>query len=95
MRQRRRNISYPDPVKDDPGRWSGIDDKEESMFKPAIERPLIDYIKFAFFCMLLIVPIYAIAVSAIRHDWVMMIIDALLVPIGFVHGILLFFGYLN
>ena len=56
---------------------------------------LFDYFKFVFYCTLLIVPVYAIVRSAIKHDWLMMVIDALLVPVGFVHGILLIFGYVN
>jgi hypothetical protein len=56
---------------------------------------LFDYFRFAFFCMLLLVPIYAIAKSAIKHDWIMMIIDALLVPVGFVHGLLMLFNFIN
>jgi hypothetical protein len=54
---------------------------------------LFDYFKFAFYCILLIVPIYAIVKSAIKNDWLMVIIDALLVPVGFVHGVLLLLGY--
>ena len=52
-----------------------------------------DYFRFAFYCILLAVPIYAITISIIRHNWIMVIIDALIVPIGFVHGLLLLFGY--
>ncbi len=61
----------------------------------AICGPLRDYLKFAFYCMLLAVPLYAISISIIRHDWVMVFIDALIVPVGFVHGLLLLFGYVN
>jgi len=57
--------------------------------------PLKDYIKFAFYCMLLAVPLYAITVSILRQDWIMVFVDALLVPVGFIHGILLLLGYLN
>ena len=53
---------------------------------------IADVIKFVFYCVLLIVPVYAIAKSAIKQDWLMMVIDALLVPVGFVHGLLLMFG---
>ena len=54
-----------------------------------------DYIKFVIFIAMLLVPVYAIAHSAINHDWIMMIIDALFVPVGFVHGLLLLFGIMN
>ena len=60
-----------------------------------VVKSVTDLVKFVFFCLLLIVPVYAIAISAIKHDWVMMIIDALLVPVGFVHGVLLFFGFIS
>ncbi len=56
---------------------------------------VFDYFKFVLFCVLLIVPLYAIVKSAIKHDWMMMIIDALLVPVGFVHGLLMLFGFVN
>jgi hypothetical protein len=43
--------------------------------------------------MLLAVPLYAITISIMKNDWIMVIIDALIVPIGFVHGLLLIFGF--
>ena len=52
-----------------------------------------DYFRFAFYCTLLAVPLYAITVSIMRNNWIMVIIDALIVPVGFVHGLLLLFGY--
>ncbi len=61
----------------------------------SVSGPLRDYLKFAFYCMLLAVPLYAITISIIKHDWVMVFIDALIVPVGFVHGLLLLFGYMN
>lgn len=67
----------------------------DSAVTPRIVPPklaLFDYFRFIFYCMLLIVPVYAIAMSAIKHDWLMMVIDALLIPVGFVHGILLMLG---
>ncbi|NOQ89215.1 MAG: hypothetical protein GQ550_09845 [Gammaproteobacteria bacterium] len=54
-----------------------------------------DYFKFAVYCMLLAVPLYAITMSVMKHDWIMVIIDALIVPVGFVHGLLLLFGYVG
>ena len=53
---------------------------------------LIDYIKFVVYCLLLVVPIYAIVISVLHHNWVMVAIDVLIVPLGFVHGLLLLFG---
>ena len=58
-----------------------------------ISGSLGDYFRFAFYCILLAVPLYAITISIIRHNWIMVIIDALIVPVGFVHGLLLLFGY--
>ena len=55
----------------------------------------LDYFKLAFYCILLIVPVYAIVRSAIKQDWLMMMIDALLVPVGLVHGLLLIFGIVS
>lgn len=54
---------------------------------------LKDYLKFVVYCVLLAVPLYAITVSILKHDWIMVIVDALIVPVGFVHGLLLLFGY--
>jgi len=54
-----------------------------------------DYFKFVIYCLLLIVPLYAITVSMLKHDWIMVIIDALIVPVGFVHGLLLLFGCID
>ena len=56
---------------------------------------LKDYLKFVVYCVLLAVPLYAITVSILKHDWIMVIIDALIVPVGFVHGLLLLFGYVT
>ncbi len=58
-----------------------------------ISGSLRDYFRFAIYCILLVVPLYAITVSIIRNNWIMVIIDALIVPVGFVHGLLLLFGY--
>ena len=54
-----------------------------------------NYFKFLFFCILLIVPVYAITNSVINQNWIMVIIDVLLVPVGFVHGLLLLLGIVN
>ena len=52
----------------------------------------LDYIKFSMFSFLLIVPVYAMVKSFFSQNWIMLVIDALLVPVGFVHGILLLLG---
>lgn len=52
-----------------------------------------DYFRFAIYCILLAVPLYAITISILKQDWIMVVIDALIVPVGFVHGLLLLFGY--
>ena len=54
-----------------------------------------DYFKFIIYCVLLAVPLYAITKSILKQDWLMVAIDALIVPVGFVHGLLLLFGYVN
>ncbi len=54
-----------------------------------------DYFKFAVYCILLTVPLYAITISVLKHDWIMVMVDALIVPVGFVHGLLLLFGYVT
>ncbi len=56
---------------------------------------LIDYFKFAIYCLMLAVPLYAVAVSILEHNWLMAFIDALIVPVGFVHGLLLLFELLT
>jgi len=84
--QRRKTNTESEMTPDDSGRLIKNDINEIVMS---------DYIKFVIFCALLIVPIYAIAKSAIKHDWIMMVIDALLVPVGFVHGLLMLFGFVN
>ena len=63
------------------------------LLQNSISGSLRDYFRFAIYCMLLAVPLYAITVSILRNNWIMVIIDALIVPVGFVHGLLLLFGY--
>ena len=53
---------------------------------------LIEHFSFLFYCFLLCIPGYAIVMSAISENWLMMVVDILLVPVGFVHGLLLIFG---
>ena len=52
-----------------------------------------DYVRFVFYCLLLIIPAYAITKSAIAHDWIMMILDLLLIPVGFIHGLFMILGF--
>ncbi|MBE9560588.1 MAG: hypothetical protein IMF15_07340 [Proteobacteria bacterium] len=54
---------------------------------------LKDYLRFAIYCMLLTVPLYAITMSVLKNDWIMVFVDALIIPVGFVHGLLLLTGY--
>jgi len=61
--------------------------------KVSLDISVRDYSRFVFYCLLLIIPAYAITKSAIAHDWIMMILDLLLIPIGFVHGLLLLLGF--
>ena len=63
------------------------------LLQNSISGSLGDYFRFAIYCLLLAVPLYAIVVSILRNNWIMVIIDALVVPVGFVHGLLLLSGY--
>ncbi|RKZ70284.1 MAG: hypothetical protein DRQ44_01175 [Gammaproteobacteria bacterium] len=65
----------------------------QNFISGSLRDSLGDYFRFAFYCILLAVPLYAITISIIRSNWIMVIIDALIVPVGFVHGLLLLFGY--
>ncbi len=65
---------------------------QETLSQSFISLYLIDYFKFVVYCLLLVVPIYAIVISVLHHNWVMVAIDVLIVPLGFVHGLLLLFG---
>jgi len=65
----------------------------QNFISGSLRDSLGDYFRFAFYCILLAVPLYAITIIIIRHNWIMVIIDALIVPVGFVHGLLLLFGY--
>ena len=56
---------------------------------------VVDVVQFMFLSVLLIIPIYAIIDSVINRNWIMVIIDALLVPVGFIHGVLLLFGVVD
>lgn len=57
-----------------------------------LKASLSGYFLLSIYLALLIVPVYAIVMSAIKRDWLMMVIDTLLIPVGFIHGILMLFG---
>jgi len=92
LRQRRKTDFRPDGSVMNQAEY---DDRENQgvQLLDSYSGPIKDYIKFAFYCMLLAVPLYAITVSVMKHDWIMVIVDALIVPVGFVHGLLLLFGF--
>ncbi len=92
LRQRRKNDIKSDVMRLEDERFVKNNTRAIAIQNPA-RVSLRDYIKFVFYCMLLVVPLYAITTSILKHDWVMVIIDALIVPVGFVHGLLLLFGY--
>ena len=92
LRRRRKNDIKSDMMQFEPGHYKK-DNVRDVVLRDSARDPLRDYIKFAFYCMLLAVPLYAITISILKHDWVMVFIDALIVPVGFVHGLLLLFGY--
>ena len=75
-------------------------DNDESGTTAFINTDLIgmgafDSFRLLLFCLMLLIPVYAISVSVINNDWIMVAIDTLLVPIGFVHGLLLLFGFVS
>ncbi len=81
--------SYPQQV----SMQSGLCDSTVQEIKSqVINSVLQDYLKFILFSFLLVVPAYAIVKSFISQNWLMLVIDILLVPVGFVHGILLLAG---
>ncbi len=94
LRQRRKTDAKPDAAlfeSNDLEKGSREKDVACSLLKSVWQ----DYFRFAIYCILLAVPLYAITKSILKHDWVMVVIDALIVPVGFVHGLLLLFGYVD
>ena len=94
LRRRRKTNIKPDVIYLEAGdltesNWRNF------LLRISTAKALKDYFKFAVYCMLLAVPLYAITMSVMKHDWIMVIIDALIVPVGFVHGLLLLFAYLG
>jgi len=55
---------------------------------------LKDHLAFVFYCTLLCVPAYAIVSSAIKQDWLMLVVDLIFIPVAFVHGLLIFLNLL-
>ena len=76
---------------DDATRWRDEYADDVALFV-RLKASLGGYFLLSIYLALLIVPVYAIVMSAIRHNWLMMVIDTLLIPVGFIHGILMLFG---
>ena len=92
LRQRRKTDIKPDVIHFKSDNFSN-NNMQNVLIRNFLSGSLRDYSRFAIYCMLLAVPLYAITVSILKHDWIMVIIDALIVPVGFVHGVLLLFGF--
>jgi len=65
---------------------------DDIAFFSRLKESLGGFFLLSVYLALLIVPVYAIVMSAIKRDWLMMVIDTLLIPVGFIHGILMLFG---
>ena len=94
LRQRRKTDIEPDVIYLEAGDLTGSNWKN-FLLRISTPRALKDYFSFAIYCTLLALPLYAITVSVMKNDWIMVIVDALIIPVGFVHGLLLLFGYLG
>ena len=94
LRRRRKTDFKDDEALVDPARYSEVDVQSVLLQEPS-SGSIRDYFKFAFYCILLAVPLYAITMSILKQDWVMVFVDALIVPVGFVHGLLLLLGFVN
>jgi len=94
LRRRRKTDVEPEVVLLGSDRLIESNQRNGLLLQPA-RNSWRDYFKFAIYCMLLAVPLYAITISVLKRDWIMVIIDALIVPVGFVHGLLLLFGYVS
>ena len=53
---------------------------------------VIDIFKFCGYVFLLLIPVYAIVSSIMDQFWLMVIVDILLIPVAFVHGLILLAG---
>ena len=98
MQQGQDKCSNKDDDRDDGRSVSGFRQVNDSnhgvdaaLFRQ-LKRSLGGYFLLSIYLALLIIPLYAIVMSAIRQDWLMMIVDILLIPVGFIHGILMLFG---
>ena len=76
---------------DEPTRWQD-EYADDIAFFSRLKASMGGYFLLSIYLALLIVPVYAIVMSAIKRDWLMMVIDTLLIPVGFIHGILMLFG---
>ena len=72
-------------------RWQDEYADDITLFR-RLKESLGGYFVLSVYLALLIIPVYAIVMSAIKHDWLMMVIDTLFIPVGFIHGILMLFG---
>lgn len=94
LRRRRKTDYHPDGTLKDSARF--VENNEQGILSlDSRGISMKDYLKFTFYCMLLAVPLYAITMSILEHNWIMVFIDALIVPVGFVHGILLLLGFFS
>jgi hypothetical protein len=94
LRQRRKNDSKSGTTQYKPEHFVKSN-MSNDVLQDSANGSLRDYLKFTVYCLLLAIPLYAITMSILKHDWVMVIIDALIVPVGFVHGLLLLFAYMS
>ncbi len=94
LRRRRKTDVEPEVVLPESNRLIESNQRKGLLRQP-VKNAWRDYFKFVIYCLLLAVPLYAITISVLKHDWVMVVIDALIVPVGFVHGLLLLFGYVS
>ena len=94
LRRRRKTDYHTDGTLKDSARF--VENNEQGILSlDSRGISMKDYLKFTIYCMLLAVPLYAITMSILDHNWIMVFIDALIVPVGFVHGILLLLGYFS
>lgn len=94
MLQRRRKTDTPVVIHLDVDD-SNVSTENEYTLQQTIVARLKDYIKLIAYCLLLTMPLYAIVVSVLQKNWTMVFIDALIFPVGFVHGLLLIFGFVT
>lgn len=71
--------------------WQDEYTEDIALFR-RLKESLGGYFLLSIYLALLIIPVYAIVMSAMKQDWLMMVIDTLLIPVGFIHGLLMLFG---